>query len=50
METPNKYACHQAVPLVHELAQPEPFLSLKMAKHPTHSAKGAHVKLKSGRV
>jgi len=36
--------------LVHIFVLPEPFLSLKPAKHPTHGTKSARVELKCGRV
>jgi hypothetical protein len=40
----------QGLTLVHILAQIEPFLSLKPAKHPSHGTNSAHVELRGGRV
>jgi len=40
----------QGLTLVHIFAQPELFLSLKLAKHPNTWYASAHVELKTGRV
>jgi len=42
-------ATTQGLTLVHILAQPEPFWSLKPVKHPKTGEKSAHVELKFGR-